>query len=366
MKDIVKYSERNGKNSGVMALKVIKPGTLILREKAQFNPIFVHGFDCHQTAPCKTCFENVMTTFLNMNLADQEEYLKLWNSSETEEGRVTHLKLKGTLSTMFPLSEVELVAHVCEIYHSFSTSTGEIAIKAYRFKHSCNANAMYYIDKEKDEHVVKAASKILCYEDIFINRCTGSLSVTDVMAESKILPYEDVILKICAVSGELTMKNLGTRRKILLEKFDFECHCDLCEIEELKGDNDRYVVYENLKIEIKNMNEILELMYRKNRYDRKNKELFERTIRCYRDMYKCAKECSAGRLFIIVDILIPGHDCARAACKFASSSNNNVLAELFKKDVESFAKAALQLGKTTFGKNSSYWKGVEERFKLVE
>ena len=83
-------------------------------------------------------------------------------------------------------------------------------------------------------------------------------------------------------------------------------------------------------------------------------------------MYICAKECSADRLFIIQDILVYAYFCAVKACTFATSSNDKILAELFKKDVESFANAGLKLGKTIFGRNSSKWKELEELFKLVE
>ena len=84
-------------------------------------------------------------------------------------------------------------------------------------------------------------------------------------------------------------------------------------------------------------------------------------------MYKCAKECSADRLFIINDILITGgYDCALTAHSFATSSNDKILAELFKKDVECFVNAGLQLGKTIFEKNSSNYKELEKCLQLVE
>ena len=126
------------------------------------------------------------------------------------------------------------------------------------------------------------------------------------------------------------MKNLETRRKFLLEKFGFECHCDLCEIEEVKGDNDRYDVYEKLKIEEENLRE--RLKQPNFNYGEVN-EMYKSAIRCCREMYKCAKECSADRFFIISDILLHGLNCAMAAHTFANFvSNNKILAELFKKD----------------------------------
>ena len=54
-----------------------------------------------------------------------------------------------------------------------------------------------------------------------------------------------------------------------------------------------------------------------------------------------------------------------AAHSFATSSNDKILAELFKKDVESFAKVGLQLGKTIYGKNSSNYKELESLFNSL-
>ena len=107
MKDIVKYSERNGKNSGVMALKAIKQGTLILTEKAQFKPKFEHKIRCIKQSPCKPCYDKVMAAYNNMNSVDQDEYLKLSNVYDSENHQSNRLILKRAISTMFPSSEVE-------------------------------------------------------------------------------------------------------------------------------------------------------------------------------------------------------------------------------------------------------------------
>ena len=90
-----------------MALKVIKKGTLILSEKAQFKPKFEHEIDCLREGLCKPCLEKLMAAYHNMNSADQDEYLKLWNGIEKDQSE--HHFFKEDISTMFPSSEVELV-----------------------------------------------------------------------------------------------------------------------------------------------------------------------------------------------------------------------------------------------------------------
>ena len=119
-----------------------------------------------------------------------------------------------------------------------------------------------------------------------------------------------------------------------------------------------------MKIEVRNLEEKRSKMYPKQQcygYGEK-KELFKRAIECYKGMYKCARECSADRFFLINDILIPGHNCAMTAHKFATSSDDKILAELFKEDVKCFATAGRKLSKIIYGENST----LEEGFKLVE
>ena len=82
-------------DGGYVAMKVIKKGTLILREKPQFAPNFKGHFVpdrtnitkalwiCGSTGPgCRQCLEMVMTTFNEMDPKDQEQYLKLRNKFE--------------------------------------------------------------------------------------------------------------------------------------------------------------------------------------------------------------------------------------------------------------------------------------------
>ena len=42
---LIRYGQRNGKNSGACVSKDIKKGTLIVSEKIQLKPEFEHKFD---------------------------------------------------------------------------------------------------------------------------------------------------------------------------------------------------------------------------------------------------------------------------------------------------------------------------------
>ena len=63
-----------GKNLGCVALKDIKKGTLILKEKPQFSDIEASESD---TIWSQELFMHLLKNFKNMNQSDREEYLKL-------------------------------------------------------------------------------------------------------------------------------------------------------------------------------------------------------------------------------------------------------------------------------------------------
>merc|ERR1712110_132443 len=97
------------------------------------------------------------------------------------------------------------------------------------------------------------------------------------------------------------MKDLKTRQEFLLENCGFKCQCDLCEMEAKDGDKYRYQVYANMVNLVKKLTESF-----KQQTNEQREETLKRGIASYKEMYKCAKECSPDRVFIITDILNPG------------------------------------------------------------
>ena len=337
MENIIEYREKDKKNTGVFALKKIKKGTLILTEKAQFKPKFEHGFECLSSkkyGDCKPCIEELMAAFNNMNPMDQDEYMKLSNKFDTEHFGPKLVKLERMSRQMFPASgnylSYLLIADILGIYLSnLWGHDGSISLNAFRFKHSCSPNTNYYGDN-KDVLIIKATSKIAIGEEITANR----------------------------YCSRLFMKDLKTRQKFLWEQFGFKCQCDLCEMEAKDGDNFRYPVYANMVDHVKNLKERF-----KQQTNEQREETCRRGIASYKEMYKCAKECSANRLYIINDILLPGFDWAVAVHLFATKISNKALAETFKKEAECFAKAGLQIAEILFGKYSPDWRELKNKFK---
>ena len=309
---LIRYGQRNGKNSGACASKDIKKGTLILSEKVQLKPEFEHKFDQQcGIFQCKSCITKLMAAYHKMKSTDQDEYLKLRNRFDDESSRI-HFEpqiyqsikemTKKTLDKMyppvndlfpFPSLEAEFVGNILEIFLSncstenANVGTGSVRIKFSRYNHSCSPNT------------------------ISIHMDLNNMDVINVKTISKIISPEEITVNKAGV-GALEMKNLKTRREFLSKYFAFECHCDLCEIEELKGDNSNYELYESMKVNVENLLEkFMQFDHNKQRKD--TVENLKRLIASYKIMYQCAKECKANRIFIIYDILKPAFLCTAIA-----------------------------------------------------
>jgi len=72
---LIRYGQRNGKNSGACASKDIKKGTLILSEKVQLKPEFEHKFDQQcGIFQCKSCITKLMAAYHKMKSTDQNRF----------------------------------------------------------------------------------------------------------------------------------------------------------------------------------------------------------------------------------------------------------------------------------------------------
>ena len=95
-------------------------------------------------------------------------------------------------------------------------------------------------------------------------------------------------------------------------------------------------------------------------------EICKSAIASFKEMYKCAKECKANRIFIINDILRPGNFWSVMANRTAFKLGNEVLAGTFKRDAQCFAKAGFQLAEIVYGKHSPEWKDWRKKCRSTE
>ena len=368
MESMIEYRETGTKNleknAGVFALKKIEKGTLILREKAQLkpkieNPYGIHCLSSWQKERCRPCIEKLLDGFIEMSPMDQVEYMKLRNSFDTEHFEAKLAKLELMCRELFPSTFAPSFESVANIVGIYLTNTwadaddGSLFLKASRFKHSCSPNTITYLDEKTGDLIMKATSKIATGEEI----------------------------TACKDYNDLEMKDFKTRRRFLLEKYGFNCQCNLCAMEFLEGDTLRYKIYAD---SVEHVNNLQERWFQKvsppkdykEAYNFELKEALEMKdfmeetcksgIASIKEMYKCAKECKANRIFIIKYILRPGFNWALGANSNAVKLGNEVLAGTFKRDAQCFAKAGFQLAEIVYGKHSPEWKDWRKKCRSTE
>ena len=366
MESMIEYRETGTKNleksAGVFALKKIEKGTLILREKAQLKPKFENGVHCvqwhclasWQKERCRSCIVKLLDGLYKMSPMDQAEYMKLRNSFDTEHFEAKLAKLELMCREMFLCTyapSFESVANIVGIYlTNVWADDGSLFLKASRFKHACSPNTITYLDEKTGDLIMKATSKIATGEEI----------------------------TACKVYNDLEMKDFKTRRRFLLEKYGFNCQCNLCAMEFLEGDTLRYKIYADSVNQINNLEERFfqkALPFQQQKAPElkealEMKDFMEETLKSgiasFKEMYKCAKECKANRIFIINDILRPGFKWAFRANSTAVKLGNEVLAGTFKRDAQCFAKAGFQLAEIVYGKHSPEWKDWRKKCRSTE
>ena len=196
-----------------------------------------------------------------------------------------------------------------------------------KFKHSCSANT-YFVRNENEPTILefRVVSTIVCGEELTLNwgRCNTF------------------------------MKNLKFRREYLKDKFGFDCYCDLCEVEEHRGDKDRYELFQNMITRAKKLHQN-RIKLPKNY--RKGLQTWRQEIACYKEMYKYARECKAIPEMIISNVIYPGIRTTISAYLYAKWHwNENSMLE-FEKDCFTFFEDAHKLIEIFSGKESSnQWK----------
>ena len=215
-----------------------------------------------------------------------------------------------------------------------------------KFKHSCSANTYFVRRNENDSSILefRAVSTIVYGEELTLNwGCCDTF-----------------------------MKNVKFRREYLKDKFGFDCYCDLCEIEEYRGDKDRYELFENMIIQAKKLHQNrIKLIpnYRDSniaKLYRKGLQTWRQEIACYKEMYKFARECKAIPEVIISNIIHPGIKTTISAYLYAKVYWHENLMLEFEKNCFEFIKDAHKLIEIFSGKESNQWKlKFDEYYKII-
>ena len=318
-----------GKGFGCIATKDIKKGDLILSENPQIPDVHNRPNDIW----------GLMESFNQLNEADRLEYMTLHDKYDDLQALPSYSQLlinqelldkKSRISFMFG-EDTEKVLKIYRIYESNCFDDG-VSIKASRFNHSCDPNTSFVVlDNVPDQ--IRAISNIKKGEEITINYLSD---------------------------WNCSMRNREFRQASLLKSWHFICLCDLCE----NGADDIDDTLEELIAEAGEYHKQCHEAFKASlleRYQYYPLELCRREIRCYRQIYKLAKDKKLRpiSLFRVIE----------RAFATASLGYQMYKAEDLQHDCENFARAAEKfekiLGKVLVNKGiTDFWKPFYENFEL--
>ena len=145
--ELYKVEKVAGKGVGCIAMKVIKKGSLVLREAPQmlYPDVSIRTFD-----ESFQYIEVVIKAFLEMSEVDQESYLNLHNKFDADEttwsvGMAQQFTavLHSTNQMKFLSISQEKAFKVLSIKDTNGFHNG-VCLKMSRFNHSCRPNAQYF------------------------------------------------------------------------------------------------------------------------------------------------------------------------------------------------------------------------------
>jgi len=356
-----------GKGIGYVALKNIKIGTLILDEKPQ---IFTEG-----TAPESKFFKSLSESFKNLQLDDQEKYLKLYNRFEktdllkeisniqtsgggwtTSRGVIGEenpfIKDKNQKSPFWKiygifktnsLTDMEMKRdRSCQTAKGRACSRRDLGLEVSRFNHSCSANALIAWKEETQSYQIRTVSKIEAGEEICINYLCGK---------------------------SMFMKNARTRQRRLLVDWGFECECSLCLYENanLITSHNLYEKFATLEAHAKSLtdaNTTEEVLYFQKGKPIDIDKYLENTygrVLCYKEMYKIAQEKKPVRTHLM-DFMATGLVAISNAGARAEDEKVESWASIFMDEGALFLNVISKLYKIIHGCTTEEWIRIQPKF----
>ena len=287
-----------GKGLGIVAVKDISKGTLILKETPQMShmdALTPNLQGSHEVL--KIWIKRVISLFNEMNLADQAEYMKLHSHFENENSFGLISEFLGLIYTM--VNDGKKADEILKIIGIFIANNYEnsLSIQISRFNHSCKPNALH-----SDFNEVWAVCNIKEGQEITIS-------------------YKE--------DGLFGLRTTQYRQEILHQTWGFTCKCEFCQ--EIDDDGQTTIQSELQKL-IKEVEDL----------EPETPEKCRKMIDTYKQLYKLGKMIKAP-LTCLYRVLKNGYeisDYGYQVCRFTDQNK-----EEFKKDCITFSKAAEAFGK---------------------
>ena len=324
-----------GKGVGCIAVRDIEAGSLVLKEFPQLlmsDRTTEYDFD--------DLHDDVVKSFLKMELEDQQRYMELYNMHDEDIGNWSEgvkecfdgarLKLFGMV---FSNISKEKALKVWGIYKT-NTFTYGVYLKMSRFNHSCHPNAA-----------------MVCHFN----------NAQDVRALRKIKQGEEIT--ICYTGCNESLWSREERRAELKNVYNFDCNCGGCEMaeEQIEQENENIAAY---KQEAESQQERAKTFERltRNQQNEVRFNLIKEEVRCAKRMYKLAKTIKPiHRGWILNNSVDPGFD-ACCLCVVGEFNQGDDQEEAWKEEAKWFAKVGLKIAKTLYGQDFRETLKWEERY----
>jgi len=351
MSEYYQVKEIEGKGTGCVALKEIKPGIMILQEKPQLK------LKCGNWS-----FRDLAIAFKQMSDDEDDEYLNLYNRFENFEALNERDQAKinewtqGLKENLVSFNEERRKA-ILKIIGIYATNCFEngVCIKMARFNHSCRSNAEHRWNEKTESREIRIVTKINKDDEITINYAMNN-----------------------------SMQDFPSRQEKLLN-WGFICKCERCEEEKSNKNNDNevYRKFDKIMKKAKKLNSDY-----KNNHPICNLDQLMLEVICYEELYKLAKEKKVSWSFIIDHILDYGFKAAFLGflCSQRKIENLEIISDLklseptsdeiqkisehqkkFRVKCESFSTAAEKIAMTVWGKdNGKYLERKKKKTELDE
>ena len=348
MESLYKVGKIAGKGFGLIALREIKAGTLILKEKPQFVPK-----DLSQGADYGRLSKSFMNAFFAMCHDDKAEFLELPNryldpNSLDDDDREWYFEWKNYAESQTHFDGKLLLKIIC--IHSTNSLDDEVnspvGIRFSRINHSCCPNS----DCTGPGHNKEGEIEI------------------ELRANSKILEGQEISKSF--FDHDDFMKNFKERQKEICGMFGIVCSCEICQDEEINNDDETYEQFQNLKMVVDNTDT---LSQRKQKLSTEQKiDRLQKAISCKIKMYSLAKSKKAPKNLILNRIIetafydaVNGYMLAKL--KWAEGERIFLgKMEYFKQEADKLSKPGHQISKMCYGKEhekSIEWKERNQDFE---
>ena len=381
MEGLFKIDKIDGKGFGWIALRDIKPGTLIYEEKHQF---VVDG--------CLSIVDlyplDLMNSFYAMSENDQKEFLGLSNAfldlnSLPNLEKDLYLLLKNVAQKFVRARQAEGVTD------SNNEGDGDESDKISVLDYALMRNESFDVNNHEEGQVPFDSNlvlKIFCifqtnsvkcqvlksqFVGIKVSRINHSCipnshhsPMGQVRATEKILEGQEITITY----GEY-MKNVKERQKFF-HKFGFVCSCELCQEEEIENDDETYEKFQNLKEEAENSYANFCDGENQGKDKLENLDQIKKALSCQKQMFNLARIKKAPKKFIY-DVMdkafkygMDGYYTrfnAHGYCMGMVIKNHGNSEQYFKEELEKLSAVGYQIAKMVFGKENSCTKEWKER-----